>query len=99
MLHGNPTWSFHFRGLVKALAGERRCVVPDHIGAGLSDKPQDYPYTLGTHIDNVGRLVDALKLDGVTLVVHDWGGAIGFGWATRNPSRVRRLVVLNTSAF
>lgn len=99
MLHGNPTWSFYYRELVRALSGEHRCVAPDHVGSGLSDKPQDYPYTLGTHVDNVERLVEHLDLRDVTLVVHDWGGAIGMGWATRHPGRVRRLVVLNTSAF
>ncbi|MCO5170112.1 MAG: alpha/beta fold hydrolase [Planctomycetes bacterium] len=99
MLHGNPTWSFYYRGLVRALSGEHRCVAPDHVGSGLSDKPQDYPYTLGTHVDNVERLVEHLDLRDVTLVVHDWGGAIGMGWTTRHPDRVRRLVVLNTAAF
>lgn len=99
MVHGNPTWSFYYRNVVKAFAGEHRCVVPDHVGSGLSDKPQDYAYTLGTHVDNLERLVDHLGLDRVTLVVHDWGGAIGMGWATRHPERVKRMVVLNTSAF
>jgi cis-3-alkyl-4-acyloxetan-2-one decarboxylase len=99
MLHGNPTWSFYYRDLVRALSGEHRCVVPDHVGSGLSDKPQDYAYTLATHVDNVDRLVESLDLRDVTLVVHDWGGAIGMGWATRRPARVKRLVVLNTSAF
>ncbi len=80
-------------------AGERRCIVPDHVGAGLSDKPQDWAYTLESHVKNIERLVEHLDLRGVTLVVHDWGGAIGMGWATRHPDRVRRLVVLNTAAF
>jgi cis-3-alkyl-4-acyloxetan-2-one decarboxylase len=99
MVHGNPTWSFYYRNLIKAFSDPHRCVAVDHVGSGLSDKPQDYPYTLGTHIENLERLVDHLKLDGVTLVVHDWGGAIGMGWATRHPAKVRRLVVLNTAAF
>lgn len=99
MLHGNPTWSFYYRGLVKAFSATRLCVVPDHVGAGLSDKPQDYPYTLRQHVENVERLANELKLENITLVVHDWGGAIGFGWATRNLTKVKRLVVLNTSAF
>lgn len=99
MLHGNPTWSFYYRELIKALRDEYRVVVPDHIGCGLSDKPQGYPYTLGAHIQNVTRLINHLDLREVTLVVHDWGGAIGFGWATRHPERVRRFVVFNTAAF
>lgn len=99
MLHGNPTWSFYFRDLVIGLRDRYRVVAPDHIGCGLSDKPAQYPYTLATHIDNVTRLIDRLKLNDVTLVVHDWGGAIGFGWAVRHPRRVSRLVVFNTAAF
>jgi 3-oxoacyl-[acyl-carrier-protein] synthase-3 len=99
MLHGNPTWSFMYRRLVQALAPELRCIAPDHIGCGLSDKPQRYPYRLATHVDNVRRLVDALGLERFDLVVHDWGGAIGMGLATVEPSRVRRIVVTNTAAF
>lgn len=99
MVHGNPTWSFYYRDLVRAFSGQHRCVVVDHVGSGLSDKPQDYPYTLGQHVENLERLVEHLDLRDVTLVVHDWGGAIGMGWATRHPDRVRRLVVLNTAAF
>lgn len=99
MLHGNPTWSFYFRELVKGLRDRYRVIVPDHIGCGLSDKPQQYPYTLATHIDNVERLVDHLQLSDVTLAVHDWGGAIGFGWASRHAGLVRRFVIFNTTAF
>jgi haloalkane dehalogenase len=99
LLHGNPTWSFHFRDLVKGLRSRYRIIAPDHIGCGLSDKPQDYPYTLATHIDNLAQLLDSLNLSDVTLGVHDWGGPIGFGWAVRQPERIRRLVVFNTAAF
>jgi len=99
MLHGNPTWSFYYRDLIKGLRDRYRVVVPDHIGCGLSDKPQDYPYTLATHIANVERLVDHLGLTDVTLAVHDWGGAIGFGLAVRRTDLVRRFVVFNTAAF
>jgi haloalkane dehalogenase len=99
MLHGNPTWSFYYRRLVQALAPSRRCVVPDHIGMGLSEKPSGYDYTLRTRIDDVAALVAALGLREVDLVVHDWGGAIGFGFAARRPELIRRIVVLNTAAF
>ncbi|MHC5112297.1 MAG: alpha/beta fold hydrolase [Planctomycetota bacterium] len=99
MLHGNPTWSFYYRNLIVGLRESHRVVVPDHIGCGFSDKPQQYPYTLATHIRNVERLVDHLQLERVTLVVHDWGGAIGFGWAIRHPQRYERAVVFNTGAF
>lgn len=98
-VHGNPTWSFYFRDLIKGLRDRYRVIAMDHIGCGLSDKPQSYPYTLGTHIKNFTRLVDHLQLDRVTLGVHDWGGPIGLGWATRNPDRVERLIVFNTAAF
>jgi len=100
-VHGNPTWSFYYRGIVKAFAGERRVVVPDHVGAGTSDKPQDYAYTLKSHVDNLRALVEQLDLKKVTLVVHDWGGPIGLCWALLRGGleRVERVVILNTSAF
>ncbi len=99
LLHGNPTWSFYYRDLIKGLRDRYRVIAPDHIGCGLSDKPQQYPYTLATHIDNLSRLVDSLGVSELTLGVHDWGGPIGLGWAVRHPDRVRRLVVFNTAAF
>lgn len=99
MLHGNPTWSFYYRNLIAGLKGRFKVIAPDHIGCGLSDKPGDYPYTLTTHVENFERLADHLGLDDVTLVVHDWGGPIGFGWATKHPERVRDIVVFNTAAF
>ena len=99
MLHGNPTWSFYYRNLILGLKDSYRCVVPDHMGMGKSDKPQDYPYTLSQHIDNLEKLVDHLGLDDITLVVHDWGGAIGMGFAVRYPEKIRRLVIFNTAAF
>ncbi len=99
MLHGNPTWSFYYRNLVLALAGEFRVIVPDHMGCGLSDKPQDYPYTLDSHIDNLTQLIRHLGLRTVSLMVHDWGGAIGMGFAVRHPEMIRSLVITNTAAF
>ncbi|HEY3321331.1 MAG TPA: alpha/beta fold hydrolase [Planctomycetota bacterium] len=99
MFHGNPTWSFYYRNLILALREKHRCIALDHIGCGLSDKPQDYPYTLKQHIDNAESLFDALNLRNVTLVLHDWGGAIGMGVAVRKPERIKRLVILNTAAF
>ncbi|HZH43186.1 MAG TPA: alpha/beta fold hydrolase [Lysobacter sp.] len=102
MLHGNPSWSYYWRHLVLALRDRYRCIVPDHVGMGLSDKPDDarYAYTLGSRIDDLDALLGHLGIDGpVTLAVHDWGGGIGFGWAASRPSRVARLVILNTGAF
>jgi haloalkane dehalogenase len=98
-LHGNPTWSFFYRGLAKGLRSRHRVVAPDHVGCGLSDKPADYPYRLEQHARNVEALVLALDLSNITLVVHDWGGAIGMGFARRHPERIARLVVMNTAAF
>lgn len=107
MLHGNPSWSFYWRHLVAGLSDRYRCIVPDHVGMGLSDKPDDapgasprYDYTLQSRVDDLEALLDHLGVTGpVTLAVHDWGGMIGFGWALRHLPRVRRLVVLNTAAF
>jgi pimeloyl-ACP methyl ester carboxylesterase len=99
MLHGNPTWSFYYRRLILALRTTHRVIVPDHIGCGLSDKPQDQPYRLADHIANLALLVAHLDLDECDLVVHDWGGAIGLGAAVCGAFRVRRLVLLNTAAF
>ncbi len=101
MVHGNPTWSFYYRDLVLALRDQYRAVAPDHMGCGRSDKPDDsrYEYALERRVQDLGALIDHLGFDRVTLVVHDWGGMIGLTWATRNPERIDRLVVLNTSAF
>ncbi len=102
MLHGNPTWSFYYRNLVQALSGSYRCIVPDHIGCGRSEKPGDdrYQYTLKSRIDDLDSLLEHLGIDrDITLVVHDWGGMIGMAYASRHPDRIRRLVVLNTGAF
>ncbi len=99
MLHGNPTWSFYYRDLVRALAPTRRCLVPDHVGMGLSEKPENYDYSLATRIADVEALIDRLGVKHIDLVVHDWGGAIGCGVAGRRPERVGRIVILNTAAF
>ncbi len=112
MLHGNPSWSYYWRHLVAELRDPARgkayrCIVPDHVGMGLSDKPDDrpgasprYDYTLQSRVDDLDALLVHLGVSGpVTLAVHDWGGMIGFGWALRDPSRVRRLVITNTAAF
>lgn len=99
MLHGNPTWSFLYRNLICGLRDSHRVIAPDHVGCGLSDKPQEYPYRLATHIGNLEHLIDHLGLADITLAMHDWGGAIGCGYAVRHPNRVRRLIVFNTAAF
>jgi cis-3-alkyl-4-acyloxetan-2-one decarboxylase len=99
MVHGNPTWSLFYRGLVRDLAPRMRCVAPDHVGMGLSEKPQAYAYTLSSRIADLEALVEHLGLRRVHLVVHDWGGPIGLGFAGRHPERVGRIAILNTAAF
>lgn len=100
MLHGNPTWSFYYRKLVDHLVARGfRCIVPDHVGCGLSDKPQDYNYSLKQRIDDVSYLIDHIDLQEFSLVVHDWGGAIGCGIAGQRPKALQKLVLLNTAAF
>ena len=98
-VHGNPTWSFAWRRSIFALRDTHRCVAVDHIGCGLSDKPQAYAYRLEQHAKNLERLVLDLDLRDITLVVHDWGGPIGLGFARRHPERIASLVVTNTAGF
>ncbi len=98
-LHGNPTWSFFYRNIVKELRSQYRVIAPDHLGCGLSGRPQDFSYTLANHINNVEKLVLHLDLKNITLIIHDWGGAIGMGFALRNKDRIRKLIILNTAAF
>ena len=101
MLHGNPTWSFLYRNLILALRKEARCIAPDHIGCGLSDKPPypEFAYDLPSHVQNLCELLDQLGVDKVRLVVHDWGGAIGFGAFRDQAERVESIVIMNTAAF
>ena len=97
-VHGNPTWSFHWRELIKRLRGDYRCVAVDHLGCGLSDKPPR-TFRLADRIEHLTRLVDELKLDRVTLIAQDWGGAIGLGTLLARRERFRRIVLFNTGAF
>lgn len=97
--HGNPSWSFLYRRLISAFSDGHRVIAPDHIGCGLSDKPQEWSYRIEDHIANAEKLVLDLDLQDITLVVHDWGGAVGMGVAGRHPERFSRLVVSNTAAF
>jgi pimeloyl-ACP methyl ester carboxylesterase len=98
-VHGNPTWSFYYRTIVAQMSQQCRVIAIDHIGCGLSDKPNDYDYCLAQHTSNLIQLIDALDLKNITLVVHDWGGAIGLGAAVARVSRFRNILILNTAAF
>lgn len=102
MVHGNPTWSFFFRALVKEFRPTHRVVAPDHIGCGLSDKPSDaqYDYTLERRVADVETLLSRLELNNnVTLVGHDWGGMIAAACALRRLERIKRVVLFNTAGF
>jgi pimeloyl-ACP methyl ester carboxylesterase len=99
LVHGNPTWSFYYRNLIRQLSPARRCIAPDHIGMGLSDKPQNHDYSLAGRIADLFALIENLGLKQVDLVVHDWGGAVGFGWAVEHEPMVGKIVILNTAAF
>ncbi len=102
MVHGNPTWSFYFRNLVQGLSPHYRVIAPDHIGCGLSDKPTEdrYDFRLSTRMHDLEFLLAHLHLNRpVTLILHDWGGAIGMGYALRHPAAVSRIVLMNTAAF
>jgi len=98
-VHGNPTWSFYYRNLIKGLRDHCRVVAMDHIGCGFSDKPQDYPYTLATHVRNFARLMDHIDAQDTTIVCHDWGGPISFSWAVHHADRVARIAACNTAVF
>ncbi len=100
MVHGNPTWSFAWRRLVKDLRQNYRIIAIDHLGCGFSEKPQDRDvYTLEGHIQRLAELVRLLNLQQITLFAHDWGGAIGMGCAGRLSERFQRFVLMNTGAF
>lgn len=99
MLHGNPTWSFLYRKLIKRLSPNYRCIAPDYIGFGLSDKPTDWSYLPEEHAKNLDALIAHLGLKDITLVVGDWGGPIGMQYAVDHPQNVKRLVVTNTWAW
>lgn len=96
LLHGQPTWGYIWRRFIPPLATTHRVVVPDHMGFGKSETPQDREYTLSTHVANLAALIDALGLHDITLVMQDWGGPIGMGYAVRHPERIHSVVAMNT---
>lgn len=101
MVHGNPTWSFFYRNLIKELSSSYRVIAVDHIGCGLSDKPQQYDYTLKNHVENLNELITMIvpEESRLNLIVHDWGGAIGSGFAIKHPNRLDKFIIMNTAAF
>jgi haloalkane dehalogenase len=99
LLHGNPTWSFLYRELIKGLRDRYRCIAPDHPGFGFSRAAGGYGYTPAEHAQVLEQFVLQLGLGGVTMMVQDWGGPIGFAVATRHPERFEAFVIGNTWAW
>ncbi len=95
-LHGEPTWGYLYRNFIPPLARTHRVVVPDHMGFGKSETPQDREYTLRTHVDNFTKLFDSLELTDITFVGQDWGGVMAGAYTVRHPDRVKRLCLMNT---
>lgn len=99
LLHGNPTWSFLYRDVIGGLRERYRCIAVDHAGFGLSAPRPGFGFTAREHAEVLEALVLELDLTGVTMMVQDWGGPIGFAVATRHPERFERFVVANTWAW
>ncbi len=99
LLHGNPTWSFLYREIIKGLRDRYRCIAVDHPGFGLSSPAPGYGFTPAEHADVLEQLVLGLGLGDVTMMVQDWGGPIGFAVATRHPERFAAFVIANTWAW
>lgn len=97
-VHGNPTWSFHWRRLLEAFRKDFRCIAIDHLGCGLSDR-QRRPLRLADHIENLTELIDSIDADRLTLIAQDWGGAIGLGTLLARRERFERIALFNTGAF
>jgi haloalkane dehalogenase len=96
LVHGTPTWSFEYRHIIKTLSPNVRCVAPDHLGFGLSERPTRFTYTPEAHAAALKEFVARLGLDDLTLVVHDFGGPIGLPLCFDRSAHVRRLVILNS---
>ncbi len=97
-VHGEPTWGYLYRNIIPRLVRAGRVVVPDHMGFGKSETPQDRRYTIEEHYRNLENLVLDLDLRNITLVIQDWGGPIGGSLAYAHPDRVKRLCVMNAIA-
>ena len=96
MMHGNPGWSFEYREIIKTMSATNRCLVPDYIGFGLSDKPADWDYLPIHHAEIIESWLDSLHLNNITFVMNDWGGPLAMSYALKHPEKIKRLVVCNT---
>jgi haloalkane dehalogenase len=99
LLHGNPTWSFLYRNIVRGLQDRYRCIAPDYPGFGLSQATPGYGFTPAEHGAALEQFVLHLGLENVTMMVQDWGGPIGFSVATRHPARFSAFIIGNTWAW
>jgi haloalkane dehalogenase len=99
MFHGNPTWSFYYRRLILQLRENFRCIALDHIGCGLSDKPQRYSYCLSNHVANASALIEKIQPTTFHIIVHDWGCPIGMAVAELYADRMKHIIITNGAAF
>ncbi len=95
-VHGTPSWSFDFRNIIRQLSSQYRCIAIDHIGFGLSDKPAHYDYSTQNHSRTLESFIQHAQLKNITLVMHDFGGPIGFDYALKHPDNVKQMVVINS---
>ena len=99
LLHGNPTWSYIYRNVIKDLREGCRLIAPDYPGFGMSRAPTGYRFTPQEHSDVITELIEQLELKNLVVVVQDWGGPIGMNYAVQNSTNVSGLVVMNTWAW
>lgn len=99
MVHGNPDWSFSFRKVILGLRSEFRCIAPDHMGFGLSDKPNNWSYRVADHAANFAEFIQSLALPPIHLMVNDWGGPIALRYAIDHPASVKSLIIMNSWAW
>ncbi|MFD0678621.1 MULTISPECIES: alpha/beta fold hydrolase [unclassified Paenibacillus] len=99
LLHGNPTWSYLYRNVIKELQNEYRLIALDYPGMGMSKEPSQYGFTPQEHSDAVMEFIRRMDLKNFVLVVQDWGGPIGLNYAVRHRENLRGIVVMNTWAW
>lgn len=95
-LHGEPTWGYLYRNFIPKLSENHRVIVPDHMGFGKSETPQDREYVFKTHVENLMAFINDLGLKDITFVAQDWGGPMAGNVALRRPELVKRFCLMNT---
>lgn len=96
LMHGNPGWSFEYREIIKAMSTSNRCIAPDYIGFGLSDKPANWDYLPKNYALQIEAFLDNLDLENITFVINDWGGPLAMAYAIKYPEKIKKIVVCNT---